>query len=132
LALFTSGLMAISAVLVLFSWLPDPILSTLGWLPDSVGRWADHPDNINIRTAVPMLLWGLSAGMILHFNQSKIRWWIFSGIAGTFLVAIAEWGQLWIPNRHPDIFWGCLGLNAGLIIVRGFGRWFPVSKPFQI
>jgi peptidoglycan/LPS O-acetylase OafA/YrhL len=122
-ALFTFGLVAASGILILLSWLPNPILNKLGWLPDGVGTWADHPDNENIRTAVPMLIWGFLAGMILFLKRAEMRWWILSGLTGTVLVAIAELGQIWIPNRHPDfgdIFWGCVGLNTGLLFVKVF------------
>ena len=112
--------MIISAAVLMCSWVPNPLLSLLGIMPDKLGQWTDARDNINSRTAVPMVLWGVSAGIwIMYHNLSGLRPWITAWLIGLLLISIAEAGQFFIPNRFPDfedICWGAGGTCFGLIV----------------
>jgi hypothetical protein len=46
-----------------FSWIPDPALERVHWLPRWIARWADHFDRL--RTGVPFLFLGLLGGRFL-------------------------------------------------------------------
>ena len=38
-----------------FSWTSSPSLSSLRWLPRWIAHWADKTENMNLRTAIPMI-----------------------------------------------------------------------------
>lgn len=109
------GAVLVGAV-VYFSWIPDPSFRHLSWMPRWLRRWADR--NVNGRTAVPMLLLGMTLGWLLHGARvAGGRMWggCFGGLCG--LVVLVELGQLFLPQRTcdwRDVAWGAAGSAAGL------------------
>ncbi len=112
------GLMA-GAVLY-FSWIPDPAMGRVGFLPAPISEWADRHDVI--RTGVAMVPVGLLTGIFVGVNRGRRCVLIFGVVGVVGLVFIAELGQLLLPQRVFD--WRDFGAGSvgGLCgIAAGFG-----------
>ncbi|GAB4025436.1 VanZ family protein [Spirosoma koreense] len=106
------------ALVFYLSWIPDPNLKDVWFIPNWLGRWTDTKANEDIRTGVPFVILGLCAGFIplFKFRRGPARWlslWLL--LVG--VVTLAEIGQLFLPHRGfswTDIGWGALGASVGL------------------
>ena len=111
--------------LVLYlSWIPDPAMKKVGWLPEWLSGWAD--ENATLRTGVPFVLLGLLAGGWLIRKRSGCIAWLVALAALLLLVLVAEAGQLLIPRRvfdWEDIAWGACGAGVGLGGAGCFHAW---------
>lgn len=85
-----------------FSWLPDSELTSESYLPIWVLNWSN--EYVNIRTAVPFFVLGLvlqtKSGTLKPINKNS---WINNILGATGIVVIAEIGQYFTDERHPDI-----------------------------
>jgi glycopeptide antibiotics resistance protein len=98
------------------SWIPQPDLSKLWYMPVWLGRWSNAHDTL--RTAVPFIYLGLFSGALLYLKKRPFRWWFYSWLGFVALVSIAEFGQVFLPHRvfdWRDIVWGTLGAIIGLV-----------------
>jgi len=100
-----------------FSWLPDSELSSESYLPIWVLNWSN--EYVNIRTAVPFFVLGLvlqtKSGTLKPINKNS---WIYNILGATAIVVIAEIGQYFTDERHPDIldvFFGIFGTLSGIV-----------------
>ncbi|QJD80130.1 hypothetical protein [Spirosoma rhododendri] len=123
---FLYGLIAAGISLVFFfSWIPQPRLELTALLPDWLSRWADQDENMNLRTAIPLLFLGLVTGIWLVVTRQPLRSWGIAWLGLVGVVGLAEAGQLLQPLRHfdwGDIGWGAAGSAAGLLVEGSFGR----------
>ncbi|WP_420147770.1 hypothetical protein [Spirosoma sp.] len=101
------------------SWVPDPHLSSLWFIPKRLGKWADKTSHGDLRTAVPFVFLGLFGGLLpTRSSNSPVRWFI-RWLVLVGVVILAEAGQLLLPHRYfsfEDIGWGALGAFVGLAI----------------
>lgn len=111
-------LLLVGVALVFYlSWVPDPRLNLVWFVPHWVARWTDSHANDDLRTAVPFLFLGVFAGSIISSRQQSAYWWFIWWLILIGVVFIAEIGQLLLPKRHftwADIGWGALGAFIGL------------------
>lgn len=117
---FISFLTVLGIALVFYlSWVPNPHMSLVWFLPKWVAHWADIKQNEDLRTAVPFVFLGFLVGTWLARFQRPLAWWMWSGVGLTFVAFIAEAGQLILPQRHfslADILWGGAGSVGGLMV----------------
>ena len=121
LAALTGKLDAVLVALVFFfSWLPKPALSEQVPMPVAMASWVDGDANWNLRTAVPFLLLGALAGAGLWGRGARpIKWWL-AWLGMVLVGCVAEWGQLFIAERHcdpGDVAWAATGAAAGLLMI---------------
>ena len=108
----------ITGSILYFSWVPNSHLSSLSWMPNWITSWTDKEENSNIRTSIPMYLWGFFACYIFKIEKNGIQKIVVFSICGFTLLLIAEGVQRFLPNRIPDwgdVFWGCIGLFLGIL-----------------
>ena len=107
-------LIAILFILIIFylSWLKNSNFEKITFLPNWLNNWSNIHGQL--RTAVPFI----PLGFLL--NSYKKNGMSLSGLLICFLVVcVAEFGQLFIPTRVPDIidiFFGLVGSILGMII----------------
>lgn len=112
------GLSVITIYLVFYlSWLSNPDVGDVLPTPTWISQWVNA--NGNIRTAVPFIFLGGLAelGLCTEKNKSIGRGWVGLGLLA--VVTMAEVGQLWIPQRHFDVWdivCGGLGTILGMIM----------------
>lgn len=112
---------ALGVLLIVFlSWKSNPNLNELEFIPDWLSNWADHDQNSQTRTAVPLIGLGIYTSVTLIYMK-LIHWynWGLAWATLTLIVCIAEGGQFLLPSRTPDIkdvFWGGLGAGIGLAV----------------
>jgi len=108
------------------SWKANSKMMEVDWVPGNLALWADS--NARLRTGLPLLGVGLasSAGLILR-GSPPIRW-LQAWIAMVIVVAVAEVGQIWLPERTADIgdvatgaLGAALGLALGFSLVKALG-----------
>lgn len=111
--LFLTG---VSAVFY-YSWLPDPSLKNENYLPQWLLNWSNH--YINLRTAVPFVaigylieVWTTIVVPSSLKKRSPFRLEI-TGVA-ILIVSLAEVGQFFIANRHPDFMDIVFGIIGGI------------------
>ncbi len=124
----TEAIACLVAAIFYLSWIPDPRMTALAWMPASVGRWADGYGQL--RTAIPFAILGGILGLVLAFRRSPFLSWVVVLIALTGVVALAELGQFFRPNRVADlwdVFWGIAGAAVGLALV-AIPAWLLVRK----
>jgi VanZ family protein len=108
----------ITGSILYFSWVPNSHLSSLQWLPGWLTRWTDKEENSNIRTSVPMFLWGFFACYSFKLEKNSKMKIVFFLLGGFTLLLIAEGVQRFLPKRIPDwgdVAWGCTGLFLGIL-----------------
>lgn len=114
------GLILLGVALVFYlSWVPNPDLHFVRFVPGWVARWADQEVNEDLRTGVPFVFLGLLAGLLFAQRPDDFFRWFISWLILTGVVVIAEVGQLWLPKRTfswIDIGWGAAGALVGLIV----------------
>ncbi|MDQ6755979.1 MAG: VanZ family protein [Bacteroidota bacterium] len=106
-------------IIFYLSWKPQPQISSVWFIPQWLGAWADAKNNDTIRTAVPFLFLGIASGACLLYSRLSAIYWIIFAICCIFIAFIAETGQLFLPHRSfdfKDILWGAAGSTAGLAI----------------
>jgi glycopeptide antibiotics resistance protein len=109
-----------------YSWLPHSNLSSEHYLPNWLIIWANEYGNI--RTAIPFIIFGFLSNT-LHVSKSikrgtlskKILLQSYFKILGISmaLVATAEIGQFFIPDRSPDfkdVIYGIIGAQIGFLL----------------
>ncbi|MBK1882848.1 VanZ family protein [Luteolibacter pohnpeiensis] len=109
---------ALGLVVLYFSWIPDPAMGKIHWMPRAIGHWADRHGRL--RTGVPFLPLGILLGLYLTRKRAILKWWLLVWLGLTSFVSAAEVGQLFIPRRVfdlRDIFWGSMGSAVGLLFV---------------
>ena len=112
-------LLFIAFFFVYFSWIPTSSMSSSSLLPTWLANWLDLESMMNIRTAIPMVGWGLISCIYLKLNRSFIYTVFLSFLSAFILLSIAEVGQYFIPTRHADpsdIAWGLIGNSVGIFI----------------
>lgn len=108
----------ITASILYFSWVPNSHLASLHWLPRWITKWTDKEENSNIRTSIPMFLWGFVACYIFRIEKNSLNKFIIFAVCGFTLLLLAEGVQRFLPHRIPDwgdVFWGCAGLFLGIL-----------------
>ncbi|CAD0006592.1 VanZ family protein [Flavobacterium salmonis] len=108
-----------TAAVFYYSWLPSSNLKTETYLPRIIIEWTS--EYLNLRTAVPFLLLGFLCDFCWESDTyDKERNSVFAGsrtvIICTVIVCLAEAGQFFISDRHPDfmdIFFGIAGGICG-------------------
>jgi hypothetical protein len=107
-------------IILYLSWMPEPRISTVWFVPTWLGAWADENVNDNIRTAVPFAFLGIITSLcLLRVKAPSINLWCSAFQWLILLAILAETGQLFIPHRSfdlMDIAWAAAGSLAGLII----------------
>ncbi|MFV5693013.1 hypothetical protein ACM55K_13385 [Flavobacterium sp. LT1R49] len=106
-----------------FSWLPDPTLETETYLPLWLRNWSNC--YFNLRTAIPFLVLGFlleargsNTNRSLRIN-SDFTFRIINSAVAIVVVCVAEGGQFFILNRHPDfmdVVFGILGSLSGNLL----------------
>jgi uncharacterized protein YacL len=103
------------------SWVSNPDLVHVWFIPKWLAKWTDTRSHQNIRTAVPFVFLGLIIELFdAPKSLSKYRL-LLSWLALVGVVIIAELGQLLRPYRTfswSDIGWGAIGAFVGLVIAR--------------
>lgn len=130
---FISLLIVLSIALVFYlSWIPNPRMSLVWFLPDWIANWSDIDENENIRTAVPFVFIGLLSGVWLSESRCAWRSWLLTFLSLIAIVLLAEAGQLVLPKRSfswEDVVWGAIGSIIGL--VAGFAI-ISIKNHFQM
>jgi N-acetylglucosaminyldiphosphoundecaprenol N-acetyl-beta-D-mannosaminyltransferase len=132
LKIAVTGIIAcLVAAIFYLSWVPNPSMAALAWMPDSVGKWADTYGRL--RTGIPFLALGGILGLLLALGRSPLLDWVGTLIALSALVSLAELGQLLLPHRVADlwdVFWGMAGSAVGLALV-ALPNWLFFRKVFR-
>jgi capsular exopolysaccharide synthesis family protein len=116
-------LLFVITVIFYLSWLPDPSLKEVTYLPKWILKWSN--ENYNLRTTIPFLAVGYLLEVLttqINFKEGSVHR-NFNllqnlGIA-TLIVGIAEGGQFLIQKRSPDlmdVFYGIIGSILGSLI----------------
>lgn len=106
-----------TAAIFYYSWLPSSNLRTETYLPQFIIEWTN--EYLNLRTAVPFLLLGFfcEAGWE-SVAVYKGRNFLFAGrntiVICTVIVCLAEAGQFFISDRHPDFMDIIFGIAGGI------------------
>ncbi len=111
--------LAITFLLIFYlSWISDADLNEQPFIPEWLGKWTNA--HYTLRTAVPFVLLGILFGILLASRQYSIKFWVFTWLALSIVVLIAEAGQLLISSRvfdWEDVLWGVAGAFAGLSLM---------------
>nr|WP_315184856.1 hypothetical protein [uncultured Flavobacterium sp.] len=120
-----------------YSWLPDAKLGNETYLPLWLRNWSNT--YFNLRTAIPFVALGFLleawASIPTRFfsvkSSSPFR--IRNTCIATVIICLAEGGQFFVLNRHPDsldIAFGILGSTCGNIIyycIKNFTKLFFIK-----
>ncbi|WP_374761222.1 VanZ family protein [Flectobacillus roseus] len=112
----------IISLVMLLSWIDNPALSELRYMPVWLGEWCDQYPRA--RTGVPFFFLALFLSLIRSENIN----WILSL---SLFVVFVEIIQLFIPNRHCDIFdifFGWIGIIIGFLIVKLYFVFLRIIK----
>lgn len=105
-----------------YSWLPNPTLDTETYLPLWIRNWSNT--FYNLRTAVPFFAFGyLLEAWFFNSNRYRIlkkntSYRFYSITISIVVILIAEGGQFFLEQRHPDVmdvFFGVLGSVSGML-----------------
>jgi glycopeptide antibiotics resistance protein len=116
-------LLVCTAAVFYYSWLPDPKLASETYLPAWLLNWSNL--HFNLRTAIPFVgigffleMWGTTPDPKKKTKAKVIRS-LFHTVLAAIIVSVAEVGQYFILNRHPDsmdILFGVLGSVFGVFV----------------
>jgi glycopeptide antibiotics resistance protein len=106
-----------------FSWIPDSNLKSESYLP----LWLLNGSNyyFNLRTAVPFVVFGFLLDVYNSKKSTrkkrKVRFtiWLRNSVMLFIVVCLAEGGQFFVLNRHPDladVLFGFLGSQLGFLL----------------
>lgn len=112
-------LIGIGLVLYL-SWLPQPKLGLLWFIPDWLANWTDAVENDALRTAVPFVALGVVFGWYSIQKGYIGSQWLAGWLLLVSVVIIAEAGQLLLPHRSfdwMDVAWGAVGALIGISLM---------------
>lgn len=113
-------LIAVIVSIFYFSWIQDSTLASEWFVPYWIREWANH--HYNLRTAIPFIPFGFFLEDFLNNIDGKNKRFVFrftNLFLSIFVVSIAEGGQFFILNRHPDVmdvFYGILGSLLGFLM----------------
>jgi glycopeptide antibiotics resistance protein len=111
------------ATVFYLSWLPNGHLGKETYLPLWLINWSNT--YFNLRTAIPFtaLVFLLEARHSITDKSFRgkrtLPFWVINTIIATVIVCLAEGGQFFISNRHPDIkdiAFGILGSLLGCVL----------------
>ena len=128
LALF---IVTVALIVLYLSWVSSPKIGQMRYMPTWVATWVDSYTFMAIRTAIPLVLLGILAGIYLHFWKRPIFWWAVAWILLSILIVLAELGQYFRPMRAfdwRDIAWGSAGAALGLGILYTSGLLWNLIK----
>jgi glycopeptide antibiotics resistance protein len=120
---FICLLVFIVVVIFYFSWIPDSHLGSESYLPSWLLNWSNH--YFNLRTAVPFVVFGFllkacnSKKSSDKKRNSNFGVWFRNSVVAVFVVSLAEGGQFFVLNRHPDladVLFGFLGSQLGFLL----------------
>jgi glycopeptide antibiotics resistance protein len=116
-------LLLTTLVIFYFSWISDSNLKSESYLPLWLLNWANY--YFNLRTAVPFVAFGFllkacnSKKSTVKKRRSKFSLWFRNSIAAVVVAFLAEGGQFFVLNRHPDladVLFGFLGSQLGFLL----------------
>lgn len=121
-------LLLCTAGIFYYSWLPSSNLNTETYLPQFIIEWTN--EYRNLRTAVPFLLLGYLCELWqrLEKNNKEMKCFFVQQqtvLICTVIVCLAEAGQFFISDRHPDfmdIFFGVAGGICGGMAALSFNK----------
>lgn len=102
------------------SWIPDSHFTSESYLPLWLRDWCNS--FFNLRTAIPFIPFGFFLEAVLQSKdgiKTNFKCWFANLFLSTLVVSLAEGGQFFILNRHPDVmdvFYGILGSQLGFFI----------------
>lgn len=116
-----------TAAIFYYSWLPSSNLRTETYLPQFLINWTS--EYLNLRTAVPFLALGYLCEVREDITDYKTIKHFFARpqtiIICAVIVCLAEAGQFFISDRHPDfmdVFFGVVGGFCGGTAARSFKK----------
>ncbi len=118
-SIFLAVLLCVAGIFY-YSWLPNPRFETETYMPLWLLRWSNT--YFNMRTAIPFIPLGyLTAAWVSIPNKalvtkSSLFFRIKTFLLAIIVVCLAEGGQYFLKDRHPDlmdVFFGLLGSVAG-------------------
>ncbi len=126
-------ILGLTGIILVFylSWLPQPKLSLIWFIPDWLAIWADSNNHNTMRTGVPFIFLGIFRGAWLILKSYTWLCWFTSLLGLISIVIIAEMGQLFLPYRSfdwYDIAWGTTGALIGLALALLSGSIFGTVK----
>lgn len=106
-----------TAAIFYYSWLPSSNLRTETYLPQFIIEWTN--EYLNLRTAVPFLLLGFlcEAGQESVADYKEMNFFFIEKntiLICTVIVCLAEAGQFFISDRHPDFMDIVFGVAGGI------------------
>lgn len=116
-------------VILYYSWLPDARFEKETYLPLWLRNWSNY--YFNLRTAIPFTALGflleawVSIPERLFTLKSSSPFRIRNTFIAAVIVCLAEGGQFFVLNRHPDsldIAFGIMGSTCGSIIYYCFKK----------
>lgn len=113
---YTLPAVVLLGVLFYLSWIPNPEIRNVGWIPGWVSEWADR--RVIMRTGVGMFPLGFLAGVWIGVNRYDVYVFMMTGVALVGVVLLMELGQIFLPQRVfdlRDVFLGGMGGAGGMI-----------------
>ncbi len=116
-----SGLLVLIGIIgiLYLSWLPQPKLGLVWFVPRWLAEWTDTDANSNLRTGIPFVILGIIVGSFISGPGYLWYRWLAGWLGLVAVVFVAESGQLLLPKRSfdwLDIAWGAAGALAGMSI----------------
>jgi glycopeptide antibiotics resistance protein len=106
-----------------FSWIPDSQFTSESYLPEWLRDWSNS--YFNLRTAVPFVGFGFlldactSKIDTVEKRRFKFSSWFRNSGAAMVVAFLAEGGQFFVLNRHPDladVLFGVAGSQLGFLL----------------
>ena len=119
LGLFVITLTLLIGGVFYLSWIRDPEMANVTWIPSFIGEWADA--HVRLRTGIPFLLLGATAAGWLEINKRPFRETLIAACLIAGVVLIAEIGQVGVSGRvfdWLDILSGIGGAIGMIAIVK--------------
>jgi glycopeptide antibiotics resistance protein len=116
-------LLLTTLVIFYFSWISDSNLKSESYLPLWLLNWANY--YFNLRTAIPFVAFGFlldalnSKKSTLKKRKFRFTIWLRNSVLSFIVVCLAEGGQFFVLNRHPDladVLFGVVGSQLGFLL----------------